>query len=462
MNKCQSGSVHSCFPLSEVGNSQRRGESAALTVSEPLLTSVQPPNGDPQEAEVTEEDPVLDEALQRLEFFLFLFGFHQTSPLNVFLSWSAFLVVGVSVPILTLEFSRCSGCEEYQIIKFELSILASQATLAAVSLLCVSHNLRKYGVRKFLFVDRFHGQMIRFRKEYVQKIQGFFRLLLLWILPVVLLKVIRETMRIIYVNHQSMWLSLVFSLALIMSWAYLATIFLSACILFHLVCNLQVIHFDDYGKLLERDSDSLILLEEHMRLRYHLSKISHRFRIYLLLAFLVVTASQFMTLFQTTGYHQIINFINSGDFLVSSIVEVVGLTLCLHAAAKISHRAQGVASVASRWHALVTCSSDGSQHRHTNSVGNFETNLAASFFIDYSESDLESLDNASWPTNPYFTSHMSSFQKRQALVMYLQSNPGGLTIFGWTVDRALVNTIFFIELSLVLFVLGKTVVFISK
>lgn len=47
-------------------------------------------------------------------------------------------------------------------------------------------------------------------------------------------------------------------------------------------------------------------------------------------------------------------------------------------------------------------------------------------------------------------------------VMYLQTNAGGITIFGWTVDRALLNTIFFIELSLVTFVLGKTIVFTSK
>ncbi|KAK6930866.1 Reverse transcriptase zinc-binding domain [Dillenia turbinata] len=31
--------------------------------------------------------------------------------------------------------------------------------------------------------------------------------------------------------------------------------------------------------------------------------------------------------------------------------------------------------------------------------------------------------------------------------MYLQSNLGGITIFGWTVDRSLINNIFFIELS---------------
>lgn len=43
-------------------------------------------------------------------------------------------------------------------------------------------------------------------------------------------------------------------------------------------------------------------------------------------------------------------------------------------------------------------------------------------------------------------------------VMYLQTNPGGITIFGWTVDRSFVNTIFFLELSLVTFVLSKTII----
>jgi hypothetical protein len=49
-----------------------------------------------------------------------------------------------------------------------------------------------------------------------------------------------------------------------------------------------------------------------------------------------------------------------------------------------------------------------------------------------------------------------------AAVTYLQTNHGGITIFGWTVDRGLINTIFFIELTLVTFLLGKTLVFTSN
>lgn len=88
--------------------------------------------------------------------------------------------------------------------------------------------------------------------------------------------------------------------------------------MFSLVCNLQVIHFENYGRLLERDLDVSVYIEEHTLLTHHLSKISHRFRILLLLQFIVVTASQFVFLLQTTENSGIINFINGGDFAVSS------------------------------------------------------------------------------------------------------------------------------------------------
>ncbi|KAH0897714.1 hypothetical protein HID58_047282, partial [Brassica napus] len=75
----------------------------------------------------------------------------------------------------------------------------------------------------------------------------------------------------------------------------------------------------------------------HIRLRHYLSKISHRFRIFLLLQFLVVTVSQFTTFFQTTAY--------SGRITSLRWSKLLGL-FCLHAATKISHRAQAIASVA--------------------------------------------------------------------------------------------------------------------
>lgn len=129
------------------------------------------------------------------------------------------------------------------------------------------------------------------------------------------MKAARQVVHIVYVHH-SWWQSVGIIVVLLVSWTYSTIIYLSGSLLFHLVCNLQVIHFENYGRLLERDLDVSLYIEEHVRLKHHLSKISHRFRIFLLLEFLIVTATQVMALLETTGNYGIINFINGGDFAV--------------------------------------------------------------------------------------------------------------------------------------------------
>ena len=137
----------------------------------PLLIPVQNNNHNhrvPQQEQ--NEETQLDQTLKKLETFLTLLGFNQSSWLCIALSWIAFLLIGVVLPVVVLEQSKCSGCELYQIKNFELDIVASQACLAAVSLLCLSHNLRKYGIRRFLFVDRFNGKMAQLHDDYVKQI----------------------------------------------------------------------------------------------------------------------------------------------------------------------------------------------------------------------------------------------------------------------------------------------------
>lgn len=153
---------------------------------------------------------------------------------------------------------------------------------------------------------------------YIPLLQNFFRLLAVCVLPCLLLKTAHEVTRVIYVHYDSWWKSVLALLALLVSWTFSTIIFLSGSALFNLVCSLQVIHFENYGKLLERDMDVSAYIEEHTRLTRYLSKISHRFRIYLILQILVVTVSQFVALLQTTGNHGIVNLINGGDFAVSS------------------------------------------------------------------------------------------------------------------------------------------------
>jgi len=129
---------------------------------------------DDDDEEEEEEETEVGESLARLEWFLTVLGFNQHSVLSLVVSWSVFAAVGVAAPLLALSMCKCAECDRYEIQSFEMVIVAFQATLAAVSLICLSHNLRKYGLRRFLFVDRYSGKMHCFHRDYVAQISvGF-------------------------------------------------------------------------------------------------------------------------------------------------------------------------------------------------------------------------------------------------------------------------------------------------
>ena len=115
-----------------------------------------------EEQEEEESSIYLDEDLQELDFYLLLLGFNQTTMLRFGISWVTFLTIGVVLPVTVLLMStNCLRCDLYQVKAFELVVVSSHACLAAAALLCLSHNLRKYGIRKFLFVDQYNGHVQR-------------------------------------------------------------------------------------------------------------------------------------------------------------------------------------------------------------------------------------------------------------------------------------------------------------
>ncbi|CAA7396401.1 unnamed protein product [Spirodela intermedia] len=403
-------------------------------------------------------DESLDFAIQRLETFFRRWGFYQDPAARFLFSWTLFFLLGVSAPLFVFLSFNCSavasgGAASWSPIReFDVCVMTSQASLAAFSLICVSRNLRKHGMRKLLFTGKPFRGLDRLHRQQAAKITGFFRTLFFWVGLGVVTKTIREVTRIYYAHHGPWWRSLATLMASVLSWTYLTVIFLSGGNLFSLVCNLQVIHFEDYGQLLQNHTEVSVLLEEHTSLCHRVSKISHRFRVQLLLIFFISVISQFVTLLLTTQYHTIVDFINAGDFAVCAAVQVIGIVICLSAATRISHRAQRLASLASRWHALATCRSAGSTENFR--LGAPVVNQCS---VDHDHPVEAMLSSAITAREKGKIGSIScSLYQRQALVMYLQSNNGGITIYGWAVDRGLINTIFCIELSLLLFVFGRT------
>lgn len=87
------------------------------------------------------------------------------------------------------------------------------------------------------------------------------------------------------------------------SWLYRTTVIFLVCVLFRLICHLQILRLHDFARFFHVDSDVASVMSEHLRIRRHLRIISHRFRAFILLALVLVTGSQFACLLVTTKHH---------------------------------------------------------------------------------------------------------------------------------------------------------------
>lgn len=119
----------------------------------------------------------------------------------------------------------------------------------------------------------------------------------------------------------------------------------------------------------------------------------------------VVTVSQFGALLLVLASKTEKTFLNSGDLVVCSVVELSGLFLCLMEAARITHRAQGISAIATRWHMLLTCPSAALDQQCKKQQSSEADGCCGDTDSEFSSNVLTSVS----PQEP------SSFQTRQAL-----------------------------------------------
>ncbi|KAF8391612.1 hypothetical protein HHK36_023918 [Tetracentron sinense] len=181
------------------------------------------------------------------------------------------------------------------------------------------------------------------------------------------------------------------------SWLYRTSIFFLVCVLFRLICYLQILRLQDFAQLFQEESDVASVLKEHLRIRRHLRIISHRYRAFILSTLIFVTASQLASLLITTRSHAEVTILKAGELAFGAAVlrqPGDGALICLRSATKITHKAQSVTCLAAKWH-----------------------------------------------------------------VTYFENNRAGITVFGFILDRTWLHTIFGIEMSLFLWLLSKTIGF---
>ncbi|CAI0382923.1 unnamed protein product [Linum tenue] len=394
------------------------------------------------------------------------------------LSWSVFFLLAIVNPIVSHFLLLCADCDQEHQRPYDSVVQLSLSVCAIISFLCLSYWSRKYGFRKFLFLDKLDDESPRIRRGYQQQLKRSMRLLCTFVLPCF---AVESAYRIWWYATgafeipylENVYLSdIVICTLQLASWVYRISIFILVCILYRVICHLQILRLEEFADFFQTESEVGSILKEHLRIRRNLRIISHRFRRFILLSLLLVTASQLMSLLVTTRSSATNNIYEAGELALCSINLVIGLFICLRSATKITHKAQAITSLAAKWHVCATINSsydpnvaDGNtptSHRvFYPSCGQVHPiNIDWVLDEDGDDKEEEDDDDNSDSSNmvPIFA-HTISFQKRQALVTYLENNKAGMTVFGFMMDRSWLHTIFGVELALLLWLLNKTIEF---
>ncbi|XP_024029194.1 uncharacterized protein LOC112093907, partial [Morus notabilis] len=200
------------------------------------------------------------------------------------------------------------------------------------------------------------------------------------------------------------------------SWLYRTTIIFLACVFFQIMCYLQILRLEDFARVFQKETDVGSILIDHLSIRRHLRTISHRFRLFILLSLILVTASQLIALLMTTRSNAHVNIFRAGELALCSISILTGLFICLQSATKVTHKAQSITGLAAKWHICATINSfdhlDGETPTAQVASGQVFPLDAESESEDESGSGDDDLNDTE--LIPMFT-HTISFQKREAL-----------------------------------------------
>ncbi|KAL2524053.1 Protein of unknown function (DUF3537) [Abeliophyllum distichum] len=359
--------------------------------------------------------------------------------------------------------SYSSGLKWHQ-RPYDAIVQLSLSLFTALSFISLSSFGSKYGLRKFLFLDQVCNESEKVRQGYTQQLHRSMKLLSAFVLPCFLADSAYKIWwfssggtQIPYLYNMYISKTIV-CILLMSSWLYRTTICFLVCILFRLTCYLQILRLEDFAQIFTRESDIANILLEHLRIRRNLQVISHRFRVFILSTLILVTASQFVSLLITTEPSSPVDIFTAGELALCSITLVTGLFICLRSAAKITHKAQAITSLAAKWHAWATIDyfdylDDETPTAQIASAQ--ETYPVTAYWDTDNEGDADDeLDNTN--VVPIYANTIS-YQKRQALVTYFEHNRAGITVYGFMLDRTWLHTIFAIQLSLTLWILNKTI-----
>ncbi|KAG2330596.1 hypothetical protein Bca4012_019820 [Brassica carinata] len=424
-------------------------------------------------------DPIhkpTDSPATKFSFPRLLLWFDQSSRLKTLISWSLFFLLAVIVPMISHFVLICTDCDYKLHRPYDALVQLSLSIFAGISFVSLSDWSKRYGIRKFLFLHKLKDVSDKVRIGYEAEIQRSMKPLAIFVLPSLTLQAIYRiwwyasgSNQIPYLINPTLSHVLACTLQL-SSWLYRTSLFIIACLVYQVVCHLQILRLDEFARCFASEiTDFSATLAEHLKIHRELKIVSHRFRRFLVLSLFFVTATQFMALLTTIRASVPFHIYEVGELALCSISLVSGLFICLKSATQMTHKAQSVTSIATKWNVCASLDTfddldNGETPKYPTSRQHFQIlsrrrDVSRSSDDDDDDGEGDSdLDNTT--IHPIYARAIS-FQKRQALVTYLENNKAGITVYGFLVDKTWLRMIFSIELALLLWLLKKTIVNIT-
>ncbi|XP_062196229.1 uncharacterized protein LOC133899266 [Phragmites australis] len=404
---------------------------------------------------------VMNDELRNFRVFLQWCALDHSSRAARAASYAAFLALALLVPAavsLSLRADASLSPASASAITFNRVAQLPASGLAVISFLTLTAFFRGCGgLRQLLFLDgALRDDTFFVRRSYARELDRAFRLLAALLLPSLCAEAAHKavfffcTVRVeppapLPLLPRVPWRAVAL-VATVASWVYRTGVFLLVCVLFRLTCELQILRFEGIYHMFDVEARAAAaeIFAEHRRIRTQLLATSHRYRGFIVCCLVTITVSQLGALLVALSSRDAKSFANSGDLLVGSAVQLSGFFMCLFGAARITHRAQRIVSIASQWHMSMVSMRHGKSAPASTSA---------------SDNDHVSGPSTAAPASLQAEPGAAcSYKSRQALVEYLCHNGGGITLFGFTLDRGLLHTIFVFEMTLVLWILSKVVV----
>lgn len=112
--------------------------------------------------------------LQSFRTYLRLMCVDQSNVWTACLSWFLFIFLGLVVPAVSHFCLACSTCDARHSRPYDWLVQLSLSSVAAMSFVCLTRFLRRYGLRRFMFFDKLCDESETVRKGYTGQLNVSF------------------------------------------------------------------------------------------------------------------------------------------------------------------------------------------------------------------------------------------------------------------------------------------------